>query len=148
MPVRPAAAIGILLLHGCAPVVQVGSSPTLAPQLEVSVLGPSTDNGQPAVQQHTTSGMLTITGVELQRSDGVLRAELGTHIPGELEVVFYDSVPGQRVPLEPAPGVTQVRYQVRVAPLASGSYRVRLGRVEVGRNAVVLEREPREVRVP
>jgi|SRR4051794_26681654 hypothetical protein len=142
-----AAGIGVLLLHGCAPPAQVHPPPKVAAHLELVVLGPSTD-GRPALQLHATRGALTIIGIELQRSDGVLRAELSTDIPGELQIAFADSVPGQRVPLEPAPGMTQIRYQVRIAPLPSRTYRVRLGRVEVGANAVVLDRETQEVRIP
>jgi hypothetical protein len=120
--------------------------PKAAAHLDLVILGPSTDSGQPSLQLHATRGTLTIIGIELQHSDGVLRAEANTDIPGELQIVFADSVPGQRVPLEPAPGMTQIRYQVRVAPLASGTYRVRLGRAEG--NAVVLDQETREVRIP
>jgi len=143
-----AAAIGALLLHGCAPPAQVHPRSEVAAVLELVLLGPSTDDGRPALQLHATRGAPTIIGIELQRTDGVLRAELNTNVPGELQIVFADSVPGQRVPLEPAPGMRQIRYQVRIAPLASRTYRVRLGRVEVGGNAVVLDRETREIPIP
>jgi hypothetical protein len=105
------------------------------------------DAGPPVLQ--LANRIITIRGMDLQRTDGGLFGDVDSTQPGLLRLTLFDSVPGKAV-LEatPVPGWRQVVYEARLGPLSPGPYEVWIGRWDPGSHTVVVTIRPLHVEVP
>jgi len=106
-----------------------------------------TDTGPPTLL--LADRIITIRGMDLQRTDGGLYADVDSTQQGQLRLTLFDSVPGRAVDkVIPAPGWRQVLYEARLGPLSPGPYEVWVGRWDPGSHTVVVTTHPLHVEVP
>ena len=93
--------------------------------------------------------VITIRGMDLQRTDGGLYGDVDSTQPGTLRLTLFDSVPGMTVQQATrAPGWRQVVYEARLGPLSPGPYEVWVGRWDPRTHTVVVTTHPLRVEVP
>ena len=93
--------------------------------------------------------VVTIRGMDVQRTDGGLYADVDSTQLGTLRLTLFDSVPGRTVQeATPAPGWRQVLYEARLGPLRPGPYEVWVGRWDPGSRTVVVTTGPLNIEVP
>ena len=105
------------------------------------------DSGPPTLL--LADRVITIRGMDLQRTDGGLYGDVDSTQRGTLRLTLFDSVPGKTVQkVTAAPGWRQVLYEARLGPLAPGLYEVWVGRWDPSSHTVVVTTQPRHVEVP
>ncbi len=105
------------------------------------------DTGAPTLL--LLDGVITIRGVDQQRTDGGLYGDVDSTQRGTLRLTLFDSVPGQTVQTtSPAPGWRQVVYEAEFGPLAPGPYEIWVGRWDPSSHTVVVTTQPLRVEVP
>lgn len=93
--------------------------------------------------------IITIRGMDLQRTDGGLYADIDSTQHATLRLTLFDSVPGRTVQeATRAPGWIQVVYEARLGPLEPGAYEVWVGRWDPKSHTVVVTTQPLRVEVP
>lgn len=93
--------------------------------------------------------IITIRGMDLQRTDGGLYGDVDSTQRGTLRLTLFDSVPGKTVQHATlAPGWRQVLYEARLGPLSPGPYEVWVGRWDPRSHTVVVTTQPLRVEVP
>jgi len=93
--------------------------------------------------------VITIRGMDLQRTDGGLYGDVDSTQRGTLRLTLFDSVPGRTVQEATlAPGWRQVLYEARLGPLSPGPYEVWIGRWDARSHTVVVTAHPLHVEVP
>lgn len=113
------------------------------------ILGKATpsDTGPPTLL--LVNRVITIRGMDRQRTDGGLYADVDSTQLGTLRLTLFDSVPGRTLQqATTAPGWRQVVYEARLGPLAPGPYEVWIGRWDPLSRAVVVTTQPLQVDVP
>jgi hypothetical protein len=105
------------------------------------------DTGAPTLL--LVDGVITIQGIDRQRTDGGLYGDVDSTQRGTLRLTLFDSVPGQTVQTaSPAPGWRQVVYEAQFGPLTPGSYDVWVGRWDPKSHTVMVTTQPLHVEVP
>lgn len=105
------------------------------------------DSGPPTLL--LANRVITIRGMDLQRTDGGLYADVDSTQQGTLRLTLFDSIPGRTVQeATPAPGWRQVLYEARLGPLDPGPYEVWVGRWDPKSHTVVVTTEPLRIEVP
>jgi hypothetical protein len=93
--------------------------------------------------------VVTIRGMDVQRTDGGLYADVDSTQLGILRVTLFDSIPGRTVQdATPAPGWRQVLFEARLGPLRPGPYDVWVGRWDPRSQTVVVTTQPLHIEVP
>lgn len=93
--------------------------------------------------------VITIRGMDLQRTDGGLFADVDSTQRGTLRLTLFDSVPGRTVQEATLPpGWRQVLYEARLGPLSPGPYEVWVGKWDPQSHTVVVTTQPLRVEVP
>jgi hypothetical protein len=105
------------------------------------------DTGAPTLL--LVNRIITIQGVDQQRTDGGLYGDVDSTQRGTLRLTLFDSVPGQTVQAaSPAPGWRQVLYEAQFGPVAPGPYEIWVGRWDPKSHTVVVTTQPLRVEVP
>ena len=144
------------LVLACAALIAVACAPT-SPQatprptraVDFRILGDASpsDTGPPTLL--LADRVITIRGMDLQRTDGKLYGDVDATQHGTLRLTLFDSVPGKTVRrATPAPGWRQVLYEATLGPLSPGPYEVWVGRWDPASQTVVVTTQPLHVEVP
>jgi hypothetical protein len=144
VPLAAAAVLVIGCSHGPPP-----SSPGPVAANGFQVLGNASpsDTGPPTLR--LSDRIITIRGMDLQRTDGGLYGDVDSTQRGTLRLTLFDSVPGKSVHnVTRAPGWRQVLYEAQLGPLAPGPYDVWVGRWDPNTGTVVVTTQPLHVEVP
>jgi hypothetical protein len=143
-----------LLIGAAAVAIACAPGNPSAPPTPVAVSGfrvlgnasPS-DTGPPVLL--LADRIITIRGMDLQRTDGGLYGDVDSTQHGVLRLTLFDSVPGKAVhEATVAPGWRQVLYEECLGPLSPGPYEVWIGRWDPRSHTVVVTTHPLHVEVP
>lgn len=105
------------------------------------------DTGPPTLL--LSNRVITIRGMDLQRTDGGLYADIDSTQRGTLRLTLFDSIPGRTVQeAVPVSGWRQVLYEARLGPLVPGPYDVWVGKWDPESHTVVVTTQPLHVEVP
>jgi hypothetical protein len=122
-------------------------APAASPAFRVVGNASPSDTGAPTLL--LADRMVTIRGMDLQRTDGGLYGDVDSTERGTLRLTLFDSVPGRTVQdATPAPGWLQVLYEARLGPLPSGPYDVWVGRWDPGSKTIIVTHQPLHIEVP
>ena len=140
--------IGVALAAACAG-HHPPPGPSPAPSTGFRILGAASpsDTGPPTLL--LADRVITIRGMDLQRTDGGLFGDVDSTQPGTLRLTLFDSVPGHTLQRPTrAPAWRQVLYEARLGPLMPGPYDVWVGRWDPASHTVVVTTHPLHVEVP
>lgn len=105
------------------------------------------DTGPPTL--HQADRLVTIRGVDLERTDGGLYGDVDSTQQGTLRLTLFDSIPGKTLQeVSAAPGWRQVLYEARFGPLKQGPYEIWVGRWDPKSQTVVVTTQPLHIEVP
>lgn len=131
---------------GCAPRPAPSPRPVTAAGFRVLRKASPSDTGPPTLL--LVNRTITIRGMDQQRADGGLYADVDSTQRGILRLTLFDSVPGRTVQ-EPsaAPSWEQVIYEAQFGPLVPGPYEIWVGRWDPRSRTVVVTTQPLRVEV-
>lgn len=138
---------GIAWAVACAPHPPPAPRPVAAAGFRILGNASPSDTGPPTLL--LTNRVITIRGMDLERTDGGLYGDVDSTQRGTLRLTLFDSIPGKTVQdVSPAPGYRQVLYEAQVGPLTPGPYEIWVGRWDPGSHTVVVTTQPLRVEVP